>query len=132
MASEGFRAKSATFSGSAIANIESMTDNISGQPVDLITDALSDVAAVFLDSRAVDVSLVVSDFAAAALVPGAAAASLVVTYEHRAAGAGAAGSGNKVLTLANAVLVSNEGQAGTNGTGQRSLRFRGPGPGSWA
>jgi hypothetical protein len=131
MAAEGYRAKSATF-GSAIANILSMNDNISGKPVDLNADASSNVQAVFLDALAVDVDIEVSDFAAASLVPGATAASLIITYEHRAPGSAAAGSGNKVLTVASCVLVANKGNAGTDGTGTRTLTFRGPGPGSWA
>lgn len=128
----GYRAKSATFSAAAIVNILRITDTISGQAVDLITDANQNIENVFLDSRAIDVTLEVSDFVAGSLLPGATAASLVITYEKRADGSAAAGSGNKVLTIANAVLVSNDGGAGTNGTGQRTLRFRGPGPGVWS
>jgi len=128
----GFRAKSATYNSAAITNILRITDNISGQVVDLITDGSLNVENVFLDARAIDVTLEVSDFANGTLVPGATAASLAITYEKRGDGSAAAGSGNKILTVANAVLVSNEGGAGTNGTGTRSLRFRGPGPGVWS
>jgi len=127
-AANAFRAKSASFGGTAILGITDVSTDESGTPTDLSTDASATVTAVFVDQIAATVTVSTTDFTAAKGLLIGTAGALVITYEIRAEGKGA-GSGNAIATYANAILVQNPPQANTNGIGGCTLSFRCSAPG---
>lgn len=130
---KAYRAKSATFASVSLTPVQQISVDEGGQTTDLTGDAASAVAAVFVDQIASDVTVEVSDIALGnnASVEVGDAGSLVIVYEQRADGRGAAASPNKTLTFANAVLSRKSPSAGTDGKGAITFTFRCPGSPTW-
>lgn len=130
---KAYRAKSATFASVSLTPIQQISVKEGGQTTDLTGDAAAAVAAVFVDQIASDVTVESSDIALGnnASVEVGDTGSLVVIYEQRADGKGAAASPNKTLTFANAVLVGKDFSAGTDGKGSFTATFRVPGSPTW-
>lgn len=122
-----YRAKTATFAAVALSPLLDATIDESGQASGLEADANPYSQATFVDGIAHTVDVTVTDVA---LIQNTAleigdAGSLVVTYEKRADGRGAAGtSPNKIGTWANAVLISKRTQAGAGGNSNVVFSFR--------
>ncbi len=130
----GFRAKTATYASVPITDLTNMTAAQGGQSHDLVGDASADILAVFVDGIATDVTVASNDigFQGSASIEVGDSATLVIVFEKRASGRGAAGSGDKTLTLANTVCVSKNADAGTNGIGSGTFTFRAPGQATWS
>ncbi len=115
----GFRAKTATFNSVPITDLTQLTASQGSQSHDLVGDASADILSVFVDGIATDVTVASNDitFQGNASIEVGDSASLVIVFEKRASGRGAAGSGDKTLTLANAVCT---------------FTFRAPGQATWS
>ena len=123
-APNAFRAYSVTWKAGSLTTIENVSISQGGQAVDFISDGSAYVSAVFVDNIAADITVVLADFTQTkALSPGDNGA-LVVTYQLRAEGKGAAGSGNAVATFSSASLVNIQPDAATGGVGRVTLTFR--------
>ncbi len=129
----GFRAKSATFASVNITDLTQMSVRSGGQSYDLVGDASANVLDVFVDGIASDITVSSNDctFQGNASIEVGDSGSLVTTFEKRASGRAAAGSGDKVHTIT-AVVVSKSFDAGTNGIGVGTFTFRAAGPGVWS
>lgn len=122
-----YRAKTASFASVSLLPLLSVSVDESGQATGLDADANAYSQATFVDGIAHTVDVTVSDVA---LIQNTAleigdTGSLVVTFEKRADGRGAAStSPNKIGTWANAVLVSKRTQAGAGGNSDVVFSFR--------
>lgn len=131
-ASNAFVALSATFASGGIDGITDISASMNGTTVDLLTDAQTSIEAVFVDAAVADISITATDIGElASLIPGD-TGSLVIVFQHRKEGRGAAVSGNKTGTCATAVLVGVSAAANTAGVGAATLTFRCSGPDSAA
>lgn len=129
-ASNAFVSLSATFDGNSIDGVTDVSASINGTPVDLVTDAETSVESVFVDAIAADVTVTTTAIDECSSMQPGDAGSLVIVFQKRAEGRGAAGSGNKTATAANAVLTNITPSAATTGIGSLALTFRCAGPDS--
>ncbi len=123
-AANAYRAKTATFASSGKLGLTSLKVGSSGQTTDLVSDAVDSVCAVFVDALVIDVTMTVSAVDGVNTIKPGDAGSLVLVFQKRAEGRAAAGGGDLTATMANAVVVSNETEAGTTGIGSATLSFR--------
>ncbi len=130
----GFRAKTATFASVPITDLTQLTVAQGGNSHDLVGDASADITAVFTDGIATDVTVASNDitFQGNASIEIGDSGTLAVVFEKRAQGRGAAGSGDKTLTLTSAVCTGKHAEAGTNGIGSGTFTFRAPGQATWS
>lgn len=121
-----FRAKSATFGGVALNGVLDGAVNGTGSASDLNTDADPTIKGTVVDGIAVEATVTVSDAAGANTVGVdiGEVGDLVIVFERRADGKGAAASPNRTATLAGAVCLDNGAQAASQGIGSATLRFR--------
>jgi hypothetical protein len=122
-----YRAYTVTIGGTAMTGILSIKVKVNGQVTDITSDALDAILAVFVDARVAEVTIELTDVAAASgYSPGDMAGSggLVVVYQKRQEGRGAAGSGNKTATFSNATLVDSDIEGASVGAAKCTLTFR--------
>jgi hypothetical protein len=120
------RAKTAAFQSVSLLPLLDVQTSEDASSSDLNADANPYVAGVFVDGIAHNVAVTISDVG---LVGNSAFevgdnGSLVILYEQRADGRGAAASPNDTATYANATLVSKSFSAGAGGTSSVTLNFR--------
>ena len=124
-AANAFRAKTASVFASAKTGIKSLKIKNGGTSSDLTSDASPAVNAIFVDMLACDVSIVLTDFAGATALVAGDTGALIVTFEKRAEGRGAAVSGTPITaTFSNAVLLDIDFNAATIGIGDVTLNLR--------
>lgn len=129
-ASNAYVALSATFNSGAIDGITDISVSINGSPVDLVTDAETSIETVFVDAIAADVTITTTDISAVTGFDPGDTNSLVIVFQKRAAGSGAAVAGNSTATFANATLHDISPSASVTGVSSTSLTFRCAGPDS--
>lgn len=121
----GYRAKSCTFGGSGITGLTDANLTDGGDATNITSDADPVIKGVVVDNIAVEVTISTTDLALVNAIASGTAGTLVVVFEKRADGKGAAASPNKTATIADAVLVSKTDQAASVGVGSASATFRG-------
>ena len=126
-AANAYRAKTVTYKTVAILGVTDASISEAGSATDLSSDASATVTAVFVDQIATEVTITSTDIGrSVSNVPGD-SGSLVIVYQLRAEGSGA-GAGDKTATLATATLIDKTPNAGTNGIGSVTYKFRCSGP----
>lgn len=121
-----YRAKTASFASVNLLPLQDVTFNEESSSSDHSGDANPYVLATFVDSIAHTVAVTITDVD---LVKNASLetgdnGSLVVVFEKRADGRGAAASPNKTATWGNATLISKNIQAGVGGNSSVVFNFR--------
>lgn len=129
-ASNAYVALSATFNSGGIDGITDITASFNGSPVDLLTDAETSIEAVFVDALACDVTVTTTDISSVTGLEPGDASSLVIVFQKRAEGKGAALSGNITGTFANAVITDISPGSAVTGIASTSVTFRCAGPDS--
>jgi len=119
-----FRAKSASFS-TAITGVTDASVSESGNASDLETDADSVIKGVVVDGIGVNATVTTTDVNRASAIGVGSVGSLVIVFEKRADGKGAAASGSKTATIADAVCVDNGVSGQSAGIGSAAIQFRG-------
>lgn len=121
----GYRAKSATFAAGAITGLTDATVEESGTPTDIESDADPVIKGVVVDGIGANVTAVTTDITTINSIAIGTAGTLVVVFEKRADGKGAAASPNKTATITDAVVISKSDQAATKAIGSGTITFRG-------
>lgn len=129
-ASNAYVSLSVTFDGTPIGGVRGITLTQGSTTSDLLTDAETSIEAVFVDGRVADVTLTTTEIDALTSYSPGDTGSLVVVYQKRAPGRGAAGSGNKTATMANAVVTTIDTPANTDSIAEASITWRVPAPDS--
>lgn len=120
-----YRAKSGSFASNTLNGLTDAQVNQTGSASDLNTDADPVIKGTVVDGIAVEAVVTVTDFSATTnAIDVGEVGDLVIIYERRADGKGAAASPNKTATLSGAVCVSNGASAQTQGIGSFNLTFR--------
>ncbi len=123
-AANAFRAKAMTFGG-AKTGIQSIKVKNGGTAADLTTDASPSVNAIFVDMLVCDVTVALSDFTGVTSLNPGDTGALTISYEKRAEGRGAAGSGTPIVaTFSNAVVIDSDFDASTTGIGNATVTWR--------
>lgn len=123
----GFRAKTVTFSGTAILGIQDASDaGGGGDAVNLDIDASANISGTVIDGIYEEYNVTTTDINRASAIAKGDNGSLVILYEKRADGRAAASSGNKTATMANATVIGKSSNIGTKGVGSVTITFRAP------
>jgi hypothetical protein len=121
---DGYRAKSASFAAAGITGLTDASVEDSGSPTDVESDADPVIKGVVVDGIAVNATVTTTDITKINSIAIGTAGSLVIVFEKRADGKGAAASPNKTATIADAVVISKSDQAASKGVGSGSITFR--------
>ncbi len=121
-----YRAKTAVFVALNLLPLVDISSAQSGNVTTLDADANSYSQGAFVDGISEDIEITIDDVNVATNASAVIGTngSLVITYEKRADGKGAAGTPNKVATFANATLTGRRIQAGAGGRSQVVLTFK--------
>lgn len=126
-AANAYRLKSATFAATAILGCTDFSIKDGGSASDLSTDASPTITAVFVDQIVTEITISSTDVARASATHPGDTGSLVLVFQLRAEGKGAA-AGDKTATMATATLIDVGAKAGTNGIGAVDYTFKCSGP----
>jgi len=123
-----FRSKTATFATIALLGLQAVDVTEAGTPEDVTSDADPVIKGTVVDNIGEDIAVTCEDLSEAdnAAMDVGDVGDLVVLFEKRASGKGAASAGDITATWANAVLVSKTPRAGTSGRSQVVYTFRAP------
>lgn len=108
-----------------ITGLQTISYGTQGSVVAHSHDAAQAVTEHFIDDISGDCSITTTDLSDAqnAALKVSEVGSLVLTYQKRAAGSGAAAGSDLTVTAAEATVTANTGQAGSTGLGEATISF---------